>query len=233
MTNLKYRGLTASLVLLACACPLDFGIAEAQQIPDATSRMGHSRFYQREQWFYKQRQYPLGSIPENSRFRALQQIRESNLKAGKNMLAAAAQPVPGDTWVSIGPAPIQDGQVAPAQPVSGRVTAIAVDPLDSSHWLLGAAQGGVWETRDSGGAWFPLTDGEASLAMGAIAFAPSSPNIIYAGTGEANFSGDAYAGMGLLKSTNGGATWQLLATNTFAKNTFSEIRVHRTNPNLL
>ena len=91
--------------------------------------------------------------------------------------------------------------------------------------LIGAAQGGVWKTRDAGATWIPKTDNEASLAMGAIAFAPSNPNIIYAGTGEAVFSGDAYGGEGLLKSIDGGINWELLASSVFAKATFSDIKV--------
>src|SRR5712691_1435454 len=95
-----------------------------------------------------------------------------------------------ERWVSIGPAPIRDGQTAPPQPVSGRVADIAVDPLDTNHWLIGAAEGGIWETRNAGAHWRPLTDGQPSLAMGAITYAPGNPNVIYAGTGEAAFSGD-------------------------------------------
>ena len=118
------------------------------------------------------------------------------------------------------------------RPMSGRVGAVAVDPIDPSHWLIGAAQGGVWETRDAGATWSPMTDAQASLAMGAIAFAPSDPRTIYAGSGEAVFSADAYAGRGLLKSTDGGVTWALLAASTFSGDTFSDIKVHPTNPDI-
>ena len=55
----------------------------------------------------------------------------------------------------------------------------------------------------------PLSDFEATLAMGAIAIDPVDPKIIYAGTGEANYAGDNLPGEGLLKSTDGGATWSL------------------------
>ena len=70
---------------------------------------------------------------------------------------------------------------------SGRVTSIAVNPANPNHWLIGAAMGGVWETVDAGATWQPRTDGQPSLAIGAIAFSPTSPNVVYAGTGEANF----------------------------------------------
>ncbi|TAJ94810.1 hypothetical protein EPO44_13800 [bacterium] len=145
----------------------------------------------------------------------------------------ASQPIEGNTWVNIGPAPILGGQTIPPSPVSGRIGDIAVDPNDPNRWLIGAAQGGVWETLDAGATWTPKTDNQASLAMGAIAFAPSDPNIIYAGTGEAVFSGDAYAGAGLLKSTDGGTTWEILGTSTFDKQSFSDIKVDPMNPDIL
>ena len=112
-------------------------------------------------------------------------------------------------------------------------SALAVDPWAAGHWLLGAAQGGIWETIDGGLNWLPRSDEQASLAMGAIQFAPNNPKIVYAGTGEGNFSRDSYAGMGLLKSINGGTSWFLVAGTPFAETAFSEIKVHSTNPNIL
>src|SRR5690349_12155003 len=77
-------------------------------------------------------------------------------------------------WYNTGPQPINtlDTNKNVIEQDSGRVAALAVDPSNSNHWLIGAAQGGVWETTDAGGNWFPRTDNEASMAMGAIAFAP-------------------------------------------------------------
>lgn len=147
----------------------------------------------------------------------------------------ASQPIEGNTWVNVGPAPItgSPGVFFGAPPWTGRVADVAVDPANPDHWLIGAAQGGIWETFDAGATWTPKTDDQASLATGAIAFAPSDPSIIYAGTGEAVFSGDAYAGAGLLKSTDGGTTWALVDTPTFAKTTFSDVAVDPTNPDIL
>src|SRR5215471_595107 len=88
--------------------------------------------------------------------------------------SAADQPV---LWTSIGPMPILSGE-------SGRVSGVAVDPSDSTHWLMGAATGGIWESHDSGKSWTPRTDRQPTLSSGAIAFAQSNPKIVYAGTGE-------------------------------------------------
>src|SRR5262249_19941404 len=60
---------------------------------------------------------------------------------------------------------------------TGRVTSVAVDPADENHWLIGAAMGGVWDSHDAGATWQPRTDGQPSLAIGAIAFSPTSPHV--------------------------------------------------------
>src|SRR5437762_4578233 len=208
-----------------------------QRPPRKHSHLIGNRHFEAWWWVLAQRAYPLGYVPEGAKERALRQIE--NAKANPPTSPAAPSPsaaVAGDAWVNIGPAPINGGQVAATgntRPMSGRVGAVAVDPIDPSHWLIGAAQGGVWETRDAGATWTPRTDAQASLAMGAIAFAPSDPRTIYAGSGEAVFTGSAYAGRGLLKSTDGGASWQLLATATFAGAAVSDIKVNPSNPSIL
>jgi photosystem II stability/assembly factor-like uncharacterized protein len=94
--------------------------------------------------------------------------------------------------------------------VSGRVTAIAIDPTAPDTIYLGTAQGGIWKSTDNGSSWQPKTDNEVSLAIGALALDPNAPQIVYAGTGEGNFSGDSYYGLGILKSVDGGNTWSNL-----------------------
>jgi hypothetical protein len=63
-------------------------------------------------------------------------------------------------WTSIGPSPIS-GNNGP----TGRITALAVDPSNPSHWLLESAGGGVWNGVDAGTSWTPLTDSQASLCF--------------------------------------------------------------------
>jgi photosystem II stability/assembly factor-like uncharacterized protein len=112
-------------------------------------------------------------------------------------------------WTPIGPQPTMMPYAF--SPVSGRVTALAVDPINPVVVYLGSAEGGVWKTTDGGKNWTPLTDQQPSLAIGSLAIDPSSPQTIYAGTGEEDFALDTYYGAGILKSTDGGITWTQLA----------------------
>jgi photosystem II stability/assembly factor-like uncharacterized protein len=113
------------------------------------------------------------------------------------------------------------------------VTAIAPDPFDPQTAYVGTAQGGVWKTTDGGGTWSPLFDQEPSLAIGAVATDPSTLGTVYAGTGEANRSIDAYAGLGLFKSTDGGAGWAKIGGNQFDGCYFADVAVKGDDPNVL
>lgn len=161
---------------------------------------------QRQEWFYLQRAYPHRYVPARANQRALMQLEqklaeEEAIRAQFSLSTPASNPV----WTFIGPQPIQTPYSDPI--VSGRVTALAVDPNNANVVYLGGAQGGVWKTTNGGTNWTPLTDTQASTAIGSIALDPTNSNIIYAGTGEENFSGDSYYGAGILKSTNGGTSW--------------------------
>src|SRR6516164_6731360 len=83
-------------------------------------------------------------------------------------------------WVPVGPAPILNGNVPGNLPITGRITALAADPTDANTIYIAAAGGGVWKTTNAGQSWTPLTDDQATTFMGAIALAPSDPNVIYA-----------------------------------------------------
>ena len=126
-------------------------------------------------------------------------------------LAALEAAGGGPAWRPLGPFAIPHGRTAGAGPgsrprVAGRVAAVAVDPGDPRHLLAGG--GGVWESHDGGLTWRPRTDEQPTAAIGALAFAPGDPAVAYAGTGQ----GEALAalGIGLLRSVDGGTTWQAL-----------------------
>ena len=135
---------------------------------------------------------------------------------GRRMRARAAAPTtPTAVWQALGPNHIPNGQTYGTNRVDviGRVSSIAVDPRNTKHILLGAAGGGIWESKDSGATWASCTDAMPSLAIGAITFDPSNRRRVYAGSGEGNFY--ASLGAGIYRSMDGGTTWQALASAPF------------------
>ena len=113
---------------------------------------------------------------------------------------AVAQTVPASVyshldWRLIGPF---DG---------GRVLAVAGVPTQPQTFYFGSANGGVWKTINSGLSWEPIFNHEPVSSIGAIAVAPSNPDIVYVGTGEADPRSDVTFGDGVYKSTDGGKSW--------------------------
>jgi photosystem II stability/assembly factor-like uncharacterized protein len=150
-----------------------------------------------------------------------------------NVLSQAA-----GTWIPVGPNTFDSG--APVNGGfgvnSGRVTALAVSPSSSNEIWLGAADGGVYHSTDGGAHWTSISDTTQvsingtpqawpALAIGAIAVDPGNASTIYVGTGESNFNGDAYWGVGIFKSTDDGATWTELGGSQFAGLGFAKIAV--------
>jgi photosystem II stability/assembly factor-like uncharacterized protein len=164
---------------------------------------------------------------------------ETDIRLEDRTLLSNSIPLSATSWTAIGPAPVLGGQVSGSGPVSGRITGIAVKPTDPNTIYIAAAGGGVWKTTNGGTNWAPLTDNltdsngnPVPLFMGAIAIDPLNPNIIYAGTGEANNSGDSYYGRGILKSTDGGSTWTLINDGgSFERRTIAKIVVDPSNDN--
>lgn len=130
-------------------------------------------------------------------------------------------------WRSIGPAPVFGDPYAGRE--SGRVTSIAVAPNGTIY--AGSASGGVWSSTTSGRSWRPLTDSAPDLAIGALALDPANPRVIYAATGEDDDCGDCFYSMGVLKSSDAGATWRLLGRHTFEGHYLASIVVDPADPN--
>jgi hypothetical protein len=101
--------------------------------------------------------------------------------------------------------------------VGGRTRALLINPNDPNTIYAGSVGGGVWKTTDGGASWNPLTDLLPSIGIGTMAMDPQDPNTLYAGTGEyytGNATGNSIRGLGIFKSTDGGATWAQLAIPT-------------------
>ncbi len=109
--------------------------------------------------------------------------------------APADSPFKGLKYRSIGPA------------AGGRATRVAGRPGDPSTVYVATANGGVWESTDAGAGWQPIFDDQPISSIGSIAVAPSDPNVIYVGAGEANIRGNVAAGNGIYRSTDAGRTW--------------------------
>jgi photosystem II stability/assembly factor-like uncharacterized protein len=89
----------------------------------------------------------------------------------------------------------------------GRTVAITGVPHQPNIFYMAAVNGGVWKTTDFGHTWEPIFDEQGSGSVGAIAIAPSDPNIIYVGSGEGLQRPDLATGDGVYKSTDAGKTW--------------------------
>ncbi len=123
----------------------------------------------------------------------------------------ARPPAPADTAAAVDPSLFKALRWRGIGPYrGGRALAASGVPGNPDTFYVGAVAGGVWKTTDGGATWLPLTDGTPISSVGAMAVAPSNPNIIYVGTGEAAPRGDITYGDGLYKSTDGGKTWGFL-----------------------
>jgi len=126
--------------------------------------------------------------------------------------------------------------------VSGRVTALALDPSDSTgnHLFVGTTGGGVWSASNAAVGnpalvvFNPLTDAvpgistamDASISIGALTVQPGGTGVVLAGTGDPNDALDSYYGAGILRSADGGNSWILIPSTgdsvyNFAGNGFA------------
>src|SRR5262245_13205231 len=90
----------------------------------------------------------------------------------------------------------------------GRVSRACGIPSDPLIYYAATSAGGVWKSSDGGIHWKPIFDDQPSASIGSIAVAPSDPNVIYVGSGEANIRGNVAVGNGIYKSTDAGKTWK-------------------------
>src|ERR1051325_436164 len=113
------------------------------------------------------------------------------------------------TWRSIGPANM-----------GGRIDDIAVVETAPSTYYVGFATGGLWKTVNNGTTFTPVFDEQPVTSIGDIAIAPSNPDVIYVGTGEANNRQSASFGAGVYKSVDAGKSWKYMGlkeTQTIAR----------------
>lgn len=95
-------------------------------------------------------------------------------------------------------------------PVGNRISAVAGVPGNPLVYYAGSASGGIFKTSDGATTWQPIFDDQPVSSIGSLAVAPSDPNVVWAGTGEAWIRSHISLGMGIYKSTDAGKTWQLM-----------------------
>jgi hypothetical protein len=184
---------------------------------------------ERNEWFYRGR-VVRGLPSAELRRRAYQANLQMRAEKARTLAVKAnSQPsLSSGSWTPLGPAPLaSDASGNGTQDygyVAGRATAVAIDAADSTGntVYIGGAQAGVGKSTNAANSsassvkWTPLSDGQATLSIGAIAIQPGNSDptksVILAATGEADNSADSYFGLGILRSANAGASWTLIST---------------------
>jgi len=127
---------------------------------------------------------------------------EAVLAQGRRQRPAAAPPAP-----AVDTAAYTQLKYRHIGPEGNRAAAVTGVPGDPTTYYVGAASGGVWKSTDGGDHWQPIFDGQPVQSIGALAVAPSDPNVVWAGTGEPFIRSNISVGWGLFKSTDAGKTW--------------------------
>jgi len=141
----------------------------------------------------------------------------------RSMLQIQPMSSGGPIWAALGPTAVLSPNFGL---LTGRVTALALDPADATgnKLYIGTTGGGVWVTQNAATfnaasvAFSPLTDSvaalsgaqDASISIGALSVQPGGTGVILAGTGDVNDMLDSYYGAGILRSIDGGNTWSLI-----------------------
>jgi photosystem II stability/assembly factor-like uncharacterized protein len=113
----------------------------------------------------------------------------------------------------------------------GRTVAVSGVQGQPNVYYFGGVGGGVWRTANSGITWEPIFDSQPISSIGALAVAPSNPNVIYVGTGESDFRSDLTYGNGVYKSADGGRTWNNIGLA--ASQHISRIAIDPRNPDVV
>jgi len=176
--------------------------------------------YSRELWLQETRKFPPGT---NAAWERNQAFETALSRIGEPQEQGAG------AWFSIGPVEY-----------SGRCPTLDFHPHDPNTVYVGSAGGGLWKSTDGGDSWSTTTDGLPTLAIGGVCVLDWNPDIVLLGTGEGSGVGFVTAGKnmfgaGLLRSTDGGATWGTtsLSYNFSAQHGFNVIEDNPTTQTIL
>ncbi|WP_445456075.1 GEVED domain-containing protein [Flavobacterium sp. HNIBRBA15423] len=181
--------------------------------------------FMRWEYHWRNNEHPDGTIITPQEIEAAWQMKKSQIHKKQTETALKAS-----NWQPVGPfTHTINGSWSAGQ---GRVNVVYVDPNNANVIYVGTPAGGIWKTTNGGTTWNPLSDDLPQIGVSGIVTDKSNSNIIYIATGDKD-AGDTYS-IGVLKSTNGGATWNttgLSFTNTSTR--AGDIYMHPTNSNIL
>jgi photosystem II stability/assembly factor-like uncharacterized protein len=222
----RIPNLAFSLIFGVTALVLSFPLTTASQSPEPENphleqEEGNRRREWNLEWYgeewskiYRDQLY---EISESQRVKHPQTLQLAESMRRATDFPAAA---PGSSWHNLGPLDggsdfdvTEFGQHFPLKldaVDSGRVSQIVPHPLDGDTLFVVSAEGGLWKTTDAGAHWAPLSEGEPSLSLGAMAIDPDTPSILYLGLGDIEEDSFGGTGTGILKSTDRGQTWTKL-----------------------
>jgi photosystem II stability/assembly factor-like uncharacterized protein len=186
---------------------------------------GEEEKFRRWEYIMEPRVYPSGKMPITGYLLdELNKFNETNKTQSDTIYQA--------NWK-----PIESSDGFPDNGYSGRMNCIAFHPLDTNIIYLGSPCGGLWKTTNGGSTWVSKTDYFPSLGVSEIVFNPKNPDIMYMATGDkdaAYFISNPYS-YGLLKSTDGGESWDTTGLKHLFKDqmTIQRLIIHPTQPNIL
>jgi len=186
--------------------------------------------YKRWEYYMEPRVYPSGDITlpsRNHEFFNNYLHSDYFLKKSGNCKNAKSLSFAGN-WTSLGPFTNPTGNSG-----VGRIDFIRFDPTNNNTMYVGAPSGGLWKSTDAGATWSTNTDGLPVLGCSDLAIDPTNPNIMYLATGD--YDGGSNYSVGVLKSTDGGATWNTTGLNWGVSQArkISKLIINPQNPNSL
>ena len=165
---------------------------------------GYKQF-KRWEHFMEQRVYPSGDLTLPSKtWENYQAFLDENSQEGNKLTSSSM--IASTTWTAMGPFGPMSGLADNGFPrKAGRDNFITFHPSFANTYWVGAPAGGLWKTTNNGASWTTTTDNLAVIGCSDLAIDPVTPNTMYLATGDGD-AGDTYC-IGVLKSTDGGATW--------------------------
>jgi hypothetical protein len=174
--------------------------------------------FKRWEQYWERRVFQDGSFPPAN----LVQVNWESRQLEKSSSAL----IPGSSWTSLGPNSSTGGYAG-----IGRINRITFHPTNTNIIFACTAGGGLWKTSNGGSSWVPLTDHLASIGTSGLVINPVDPNIMYLATGDGD-GADTYS-YGVLKSTDGGLTWNATGLTFSTGVVIYKLQGHSTDPNII